>query len=444
MSPPKEFRQCDESTNLYLGQRFYRPEIESEASSRFTHVPLGNPSNEIRLVRLTSDDDRMAVSIRHVKLGDDPTKIPAYHALSYTWGDGDDMCTISINGRPFRIRSNLFLFLATVHDEQFDGEMWIDQLSIDQECITERNEQVAMMAEIYAKATEVIVWLGHGSDLQEQFLMDLRDWKKIPRCVDMATGEPSKFPVPGRNVEDDIVQDNISRCLSEFFARPYWQRLWIIQELVMARSIAVRAGDVCGPWSCLADLSKYFGKELVVNSATRDYLYEHQMPENEPQFAHLPDHIEYLLGIAMSGLSQAPLFETLQRFCRSECADPRDKVYGLMAIMGTDGQVTVDYNKSNADVYLEVAAAIMNEITHCDTEFYDSFIRLRFICNELFDNMIGRGAEDLIKDVLWEHVCANLCRGDGQIEFHKAVKDGTHVEQVLRLLKPYLQTISSA
>jgi hypothetical protein len=44
--------------------------------------------------------------------------------------------------------------------ENYTGEMWIDQISIDQQDVEEKNHQVSMMADIYEHAETVIAWLG--------------------------------------------------------------------------------------------------------------------------------------------------------------------------------------------------------------------------------------------------------------------------------------------
>lgn len=60
--------------------------------------------------------------------------------------------------------------------------IWIDAICINQSDDAEKSVQVAMMADIYAGAKNVIVWLGEGTDsLEEKAFMDM-----IIRCKERA------------------------------------------------------------------------------------------------------------------------------------------------------------------------------------------------------------------------------------------------------------------
>lgn len=53
-------------------------------------------------------------------------------------------------------------------DEEL-GAIWIDSICINQECVRERGEQVRCMGSIYARAKEVLVWLGKQSVVPDAF-----------------------------------------------------------------------------------------------------------------------------------------------------------------------------------------------------------------------------------------------------------------------------------
>jgi hypothetical protein len=61
----------------------------------------------------------------------------------------------------------------------------------------------------------------------------------------------------------------------------------------------------------------------------------------------------------MQKVRKHPLLDALRLFGQSECADPRDKVYGLMGIEHETQRVVVDYSKAVCDVYLDTAIAIL-------------------------------------------------------------------------------------
>ncbi len=92
-----------------------------------------------------------------------PRKLLEYTCLSYQWGAEEplaDMKMIELNGSKFRARSNLHHFLLKARDCDMLGPSWIDAMSINQEDVAERNNQVKMMGLIYHSATSVLLWLG--------------------------------------------------------------------------------------------------------------------------------------------------------------------------------------------------------------------------------------------------------------------------------------------
>ncbi len=128
---------------------------------------------------------------------------PEYHALSYTWGEALRSTTeytkdeepsnssnrsveipltnldtaeegvpgsMQLNGRSYMITQNLQDALEQLATSGLIGEwLWIDAICIDQDNLEEKGGQVALMGDIYSKASDVIVWLGSDT-------MDLSDF----------------------------------------------------------------------------------------------------------------------------------------------------------------------------------------------------------------------------------------------------------------------------
>jgi hypothetical protein len=67
------------------------------------YKPLRNGSDEIRLITIKPSSelgDEILCNIDKVEL----RTSPAYHALSYTWGDADVTEEINVNGSSLRVR----------------------------------------------------------------------------------------------------------------------------------------------------------------------------------------------------------------------------------------------------------------------------------------------------------------------------------------------------
>ncbi|KAF1952842.1 hypothetical protein CC80DRAFT_360566, partial [Byssothecium circinans] len=124
----------------------------------YSYKPLGRPSS-IRLIRLTprgtnhkNDDQTLRINLIEVDLA----QKPIYDALSYTWGDLKDKLPVVVDGKVLEITISLFFFLRQLSEQPpwDDSEilLWADQISINQKSIPERNQQVAIMADIYRQS----------------------------------------------------------------------------------------------------------------------------------------------------------------------------------------------------------------------------------------------------------------------------------------------------
>ena len=85
---------------------------------------------------------------------------PEYIALSYVWGDTTDTVPITCDGKRIFITRTLKAALWKLTTAFSSILFWADALSIDQQNISERSQQVNMMASIYGKAAGVSIWLG--------------------------------------------------------------------------------------------------------------------------------------------------------------------------------------------------------------------------------------------------------------------------------------------
>ncbi|KAE9369831.1 HET-domain-containing protein, partial [Stipitochalara longipes BDJ] len=210
-------------------------EIASQESLRhrnntFIYDTLNSEKHEIRLVYIekSATNDPLQAHLVPVSLDDDPS----FEALSYVWGDQQHPGILNLNGHELEITNNLKAALLQLRLETKDRVLWVDAICINQEDLKERSEQVQMMREIYSKAKRTIVWLGEpeaDSDLAMTFLKKLETHPA-----------PEEFALNTLNsIQDDTLYDSLQSLLVK---RPYWRRLWIIQELFCARDVVVHCG----------------------------------------------------------------------------------------------------------------------------------------------------------------------------------------------------------
>jgi hypothetical protein len=95
---------------------------------------------------------------------------PKYEALSYTWGDLGDKQSIQCKGPAGDPAGRLFITrncaaaLRRLRLPDSSRTVWIDSICINQNEVTERNHQLGLMAQIYTKAEQVVIYLGESQD----------------------------------------------------------------------------------------------------------------------------------------------------------------------------------------------------------------------------------------------------------------------------------------
>ncbi|KAF2824913.1 heterokaryon incompatibility, partial [Ophiobolus disseminans] len=134
-----------------------------------------------------------------------------FSCLSYTWGDPNDTRTIMINGLEVTVRSNLEAALRSFRQqEEFQRGLmlWIDALCINQGDMEEKEKTIRDMQNIYLGAHTVTMWLGAGSSKSDEAMHTIHNFiAKYTKSMD--------DPIDVRRLMD----------------RPYWRRLWIMQEI---------------------------------------------------------------------------------------------------------------------------------------------------------------------------------------------------------------------
>lgn len=313
---------------------------ESETPKRSEIYPrIDLCGQEIRLFEMTSASGSTEIHGKfHItKLSESPT----YAALSYTWGDIGSQRMITMNGKKLAVGGNLWHFLhhRTAVDLATHRFLWIDAICIDQQDVSERNHQVGLMREIYSKASVVVIWLGRESN----------DSNVAMEYVAKKGLAPLKPKGPGYRALWTRAQ---GKALYDLCFRPYWRRVWIIQEILNAQEIVVMCGTKRFEWRAFESL---YHKAKVLD--LRGWIFHHEFATG------------LLEGPAMTTVWQrahyrhpdtpAPLLqELLKVFQDWQCSDSRDKVYGLLGLVGTAEIIAADYSLTGEGVYGQVVASL--------------------------------------------------------------------------------------
>lgn len=221
------------------------------------YLPLDYCADEIRLVGLWKGTGREPLRANFAYM---PMHSEAgYNCLSYTWGMEEASCDILLNGQLFLIRPNLEAFLRTIRSDTNLYTFWIDAICIDQTNIAEKNRQIPRMLEIYEAADTVLSWTGEIDEFSEEALKLIRSPAfKSPKIRykdgDWDVPNPELFPAQ-------------LASLYRFFQRPYFSRIWVIQELAAASHPMLMMGDEMIQWRDL-DMAAYHINDILHSDDT--------------------------------------------------------------------------------------------------------------------------------------------------------------------------------
>ncbi|KAI1748115.1 heterokaryon incompatibility protein-domain-containing protein [Xylaria castorea] len=169
--------------------------------------------------------------------------------------------TIICNGKVMQVQHNLYDALLHLRQKQ-PVDYWIDAICINQRDPQERSGQVQMMGRIYRSAALVTVWLG---TLPASLVKDLDIFIGALASQSDDTGEQEPPPLtqqwamhkfiamsPDTGLPD-MSSENLSIVASAvdvffwpaayLFSRRWFSRLWVIQEMCLAREIVFFLGD---------------------------------------------------------------------------------------------------------------------------------------------------------------------------------------------------------
>jgi hypothetical protein len=194
-------------------------------------------STNIRVLEILHDPTYcisapISCKVRLIILEDNKEAQTPYNALSYVWGDADVTRTILVDGEPLIVRENLWQFLNQMRKVRYEKMIWIDAICINQQNNGEKSHQVAMMGEIYSRATRVEIWLGptkDGTVRAMQTLSRLRFSTFSSYLVKTFRLHPMRAYLPFNLERGNILKDweAFADDLRDFCSEKYWTRVWM-------------------------------------------------------------------------------------------------------------------------------------------------------------------------------------------------------------------------
>lgn len=319
------------------------------------YEPLNPHRNEIRRMVLEPSKQRTAeieCFLEVVSLDDQPD----YAVFSYVWGDALDRETIRVNGEPLQITKNLHALLREHRRKRMQTWVWADAICINQADVEEKAHQVSLMGRIFVQATYVLWWLGPAD----------QHTKLALRCLQIIDS--------GEDLLGEITDAHL-RALVTIINRPFWSRLWILQEIILPPGGDLHCGKYILPFSGIISASNY----LYRNASNRLTSFEREFHQNVIDVSRWDPELIYYVGGRLEYILVPIIFKHYRErrdgilfsldSCRaSNCSDPRDRIFALLGMFPEYRDVIqVDYAASIDDVYAHAAFEIMKHLGSLDS-----------------------------------------------------------------------------
>lgn len=305
---PADFISPEESKR----RRAKQAEINKANSGLYQKKNLGliKGQRKIRVLKLEPNANAAAGLICSMTCESLDSK--AYEALSYRWGKPYDREYILIEGFRFSVTRKLALALRQLRQPNSSRSIWIDAICMDQSNKDELDWHLLRMRDVYQNASRTLVWLGKGT-IASNTAIDF--FNKRGRCKASVTAL----------MEDYQSNQESWRCLQDLLERPWWSRLWIVQEIIVSREALVMCGDRSIEFRAIPKLLGIAIKHNLNIGSYSTFISQYRRNINLMQ---------YFRGQWFG--EQSPKIEWWIRVfgLKHGCENARDKIWALHALAG--------------------------------------------------------------------------------------------------------------
>lgn len=301
-------------------------------SSLYATLPS---ARSIRLLQLHpgADEERVSCSLEVVE---DFLSPPRYQALSYCWGDKNDLTELSCNGETSAVTKNLYAALHRLRQREHAKLVWVDALCINQDDIPERNQQVSIMNKVYWHASRVFVWVGPGDEdtMETMEMIRLIAHRIHENCDPGAPIASWLSKLPAENDKGKVISEAYP-IKAKDFPRARWQsfwnfyqagwffRVWVIQEVRQKLDVWLLCGAFEIEWDLVA-----LSASWAWIGANKDFI-THWRKHYFPSYSGFIN-ATLMWDQTLSTRRQAPFLAILHLARLFQSTDPRDKVFAML------------------------------------------------------------------------------------------------------------------
>lgn len=344
------FRSQPAVLHLYPFTEVANPKFRSAMSSHklYKYNRLPNSRTHIRLIALRLNSSKLAGSIEVY-----PASLaPPYEAVSYAWGTQKPTSFLICGYSSIAVSHHLLAGIWQIWRRAKQPparacRLWIDAICINQHDSSEKAEQIPLMTQIFRDAQQVLVWLGVASDGSDSLMENLESKTKELLDIPLLQQYATLFPT-SKHLTWLV-------ALGEFLCRSWFRRLWVVQEVALAKHIVF----ICGSRFIDFDTLSLFWHRSVTYPGVQEEIRANSKYPGLTRRAF--DSIRSLLlmrkGRAhITNWNLSGLIGATREFKTSE---PVDRVYGLLGL--TDGSfgIVPDYSLEAREQYWDFYRSVV-------------------------------------------------------------------------------------
>ncbi|KAH0536831.1 hypothetical protein FGG08_006329 [Glutinoglossum americanum] len=361
-----------------LGSHHSSSFIDDYSESGGSSSYLSRKSFEIRVIELEPAKDvdaELHCNIKHITLDSGS----GFEAISYVWGTPIFTHSLVCGDSQIAITPTLDEALRRFRLEDKMRTLWADAVCINQQDLKELGQQVQRMGQIYYWAREVLVWLGHGEDMD--------------KCIDFMWGLSSSRheSCVTSHQADQVIEEELLRFFGHtrlepihtFLSLPWFTRRWVIQEAVL-RGFHSDTPFYCG----LVDITSHALHHAVFILQLSTFNFDRAILGHIKQLERMA---QYFKDSDFKTQVRQGILEILVYFSNPSCADDRDRIYAFLGLADDiqspfldalhwrwddTGRIAIepDYEAPTEQVYVDFAERMLPnkdhlELLHCAGAF---------------------------------------------------------------------------
>ena len=329
-------------------------DLSSKYRERLVDKFLAPDYPDYKYEALNAPDQIRLVQLRPTFLGGIQCEIiqvglhdaPPYDAVSYTWGDPTKKFHLKLqDGQYLLITSSVHDILRERASIFRTRNLWIDSICINQGDTPEKTSQVLLMQQIYARGSRTVVCLGDSSDagVAVDFLYEMyfRLLCLIAEEGDLAIRKDMDTPSPKWT------------AVRRLLYHAYWSRVWIIQEVAVAKVVHIIYGGRYIDWDLFVTIMRALESEKAGS-------LEQIMDTWESGGAMPRGRVEQVCTMAkirdkFQQDNKASLPQTLVECWNFEATNARDRIFAIQGITTAVDERALEpnYDSTTLEVYME-------------------------------------------------------------------------------------------